>query len=338
MGTCTALPKTSISSISRTSTENQTPKPQKRKRFSKTYKLGASIAVGTFGTVRYCNRIADGRQFAVKIVKKKDCTANELSLLQDEIDIYSSITHPHIINLYDVFENDKMVQMVMELCDDKTLSDMIYNAPNRRLPESDCAHIVQIIAATLKYLHSQQIIHRDLKPENILFTADSVLKITDFGSAFTKINREDFKNRSFARLSLLRMDTVIGTPNYVAPEILKGELYTYRCDLWSLGVILFECIAGYHPFSTRKTRKSINTLYAVIMSGQYKMEAVWSNIDEEGTDLMKKLIVVDPQQRITIDDVLRHPFIVKHDGNNNFAAKNQTNYLQQPLVEQKEEN
>eukprot|EP01083_Nonionella_stella_P220871 789742_1 len=217
--------------------------------------------------------------------------------------------------------------MVLELCNEQNLSHLTNASPHCRLPESDCSQIAQIIGNTSKYLHSKQIVHRDLKPENVLFTKDNILKITDFGSAFTTTNRSKYLNHSFSRLPSpsFRMNTMIGTPNYVAPEILQGLEYSYRVDYWSLGVVLFECIAGYHPFSTRKTRKSIGKLYAAIISGKYKMESVWKTIDKDAMDLVTKLLIVDPNQRITIDQLLQHGFIIKYSENNRFCAKKNEN-------------
>eukprot|EP01084_Bolivina_argentea_P029429 54654_1 len=309
--------------------------------FNTKYKLGKHIATGTFATVKNCIRISDGHQFAVKIVKKSECTKNELSLLRDEIDIYSSLNHPHIITLADVYENDIMVEMVLELCNNYSLSDIARTCFQCRVTESDCSHIVQIIGNTLKYLHSKQIVHRDLKPENILFTKANVLKITDFGSAFTTTNRSKYLNHSFSRLPSpsFRMNTMIGTPNYVAPEILQGLEYSYRVDYWSLGVVLFECIAGYHPFSTRKTRKSIGKLYEVIIAGKYKMESVWDSIDNDATDLVKKLLCVDPKERITVDQLLQHKFVMKYaEKVNPFAARNDNESIENSVNDEKNDN
>eukprot|EP01084_Bolivina_argentea_P320556 556211_1 len=165
-------------------------------RFGEKYSLGDHIATGTFSTVRYCVRRTDEKEFAVKIVKKSFCTKKELYLLESEIGIYSSISHANIINIYDVFENENTVKMVLELCNQQNLGDIMYAAPNFRLTEHKCAYITSIIGSTLSYLHSQQIVHRDIKPENILFTSLGIIKLTDFGSAFNSkcAHRTDINN------------------------------------------------------------------------------------------------------------------------------------------------
>eukprot|EP01084_Bolivina_argentea_P029431 54659_1 len=287
--------------------------------FRKKYKLGESFATGTFATVKYAERISDGKKFAVKIVRKGQCTLSEYSLLCNEITIYSTFSHPNIISLYDVYEDPIYIKMVLELCNDKNLSDIMYASRNCRLPESKCAYITFTIAKTLKYLHSNTIVHRDIKPDNILFTKDGEIKLTDFGSAFSTLDNdncndmcdENENNHSF------RMNTVIGTPYYAAPEILKRISYSYKVDLWSLGVILFECLSGYHPFSTRQTCKSIGKLYQAIMVGNYNLEPIWEHIDHDAVDLVKKIIVVDPKQRIVTDQLLKHPFLIKYAWQNN---------------------
>eukprot|EP00483_Globobulimina_turgida_P000658 UN00658 len=281
--------------------------------FSKKYKLGDRIAIGTFATVRRCRRISDEKEFAVKIVKKSFCTRNELLLLRDEVQIYHSLNHPNIIALHDIFQNSDTVKIVLELCDEQNLSDLMYLSPNCRLTEMQCTYIAFVIGNTLKYLHSQQIVHRDIKPENILFTKKGVIKLTDFGSAFTKMNRSDY--------DVFALSTVIGTPSYCAPEILQGRVYSYGVDLWSLGVVLFECIAGYHPFITRKTRKSVAHLYGAIIAGKYRLESVWDDIGNDACCLVQKLIEVDPTQRLTIDGLLKHPFLHSVAQNNPFKRK-----------------
>jgi len=272
--------------------------------FSKYYKVGKHIGSGTFATVKRCIRRSDKKQFAVKIINKTQLTSSELDQLKDEINILASIrshNHPHIINLIDVFESKRKVKLVLELCRDENLLDNIYSSPNRRLDESKCAHIIHKIAETIKYLHDNKVVHRDLKPENILFANDGTLKICDFGSAHKSKNDIAYN---------IKMKSNVGTPLYVAPEILSNGTYSHMVDLWSIGVILYLCLCGYHPFSCRK---SLDKMYKSIIKGSYKFSSpLWDNIDNDAVDLVRQLLCVDANKRITCDQLMKHKWILKH--------------------------
>eukprot|EP01084_Bolivina_argentea_P020113 37426_1 len=206
--------------------------------FSEYYVKGNQIGRGTFATVRKCVRKADNKQFAVKVINKKQLTPKELSNLREEVKILQQVNNPNVIDIFDVFESDKKVKIVLELCEGGHLFDNLHASPERKFTESKSAEITYTIATSLKDLHSANIVHRDLKPENILFTKDGTLKITDFGSASQSS-------------SLRLMNTECGTPWYVAPEILSNKSYSYKCDLWSLGVILYIMLSGHQPFTLR---------------------------------------------------------------------------------------
>lgn len=294
--------------------------------FSKHYKTGKEIGSGTFATVKKCTRKRDQREFAVKIVHKNRLTDKELENLKDEIRILTIIkshNHPNICHIEEVFEDERKVKMVLELCKDQTLLDSIYSAPNRRLDEVKVAHIIHTITKSLQYLHDNQVVHRDLKPENILFAKDGTVKIADFGSAHkhdddksasTPSTPSETAGSTTSTTSNIswNMKTNIGTPLYVAPEVLDPSVnkYNEKVDLWSVGVILYVCLSGYHPFNARK---SVGKMYQNIMAGNYKFSpSIWKNIDEDAIDLVKSLLRVEPNQRMTCGELLKHKWIKKH--------------------------
>jgi len=291
--------------------------------FSKHYKTGKAIGSGTFATVKKCTRKRDGLEFAVKIIHKNRLTDKELDNLKDEIRILTIIkshNHPNICHIEEVFEDERKVKMVLELCKDQTLLDSIYSAPNRRLDESKAARIIHTIVKSLQYLHDNQVVHRDLKPENILFAKDGTVKIADFGSAHKHQHQStpsynttggSTTNNHNNNISW-NMKTNIGTPLYVAPEVLDPSVnkYNEKVDLWSVGVILYVCLCGYHPFNARK---SVDKMYQNIMAGNYKFSpSIWKNIDEDAIDLVKSLLRVEPNQRMTCGELLKHKWIKKH--------------------------
>jgi len=159
--------------------------------FSNFYETGDILGRGTFAVVKKCYRKSDKREFAVKIVDKRQLTAKELVLLKDEIKMLRSVEHVYVIKMFDVFDNGAQVKMVLELCTGGNLLDKILTKENSHLDEPEAAEYTAIIGRTLKYLHSHHIVHRDLKPENILFTTSGGLKVTDFGLAhYMKVTQD----------------------------------------------------------------------------------------------------------------------------------------------------
>lgn len=185
--------------------------------------------------------------------------------------------------------------MVMELMTGGELFDRIID--KEKYSENEARDVIKSLCDALHYCHEMNIVHRDLKPENLLYqneSTDSTIKIADFGLA--KLLSED---------SLL-MHTACGTPGYVAPEILKGLAYDKTVDLWSIGVILYILLCGFPPFYHDNTM----ILYELIKSGKYEFPSPYfDKISNDGKDLIRHLIVVDPKKRYNATDVLNHIWI-----------------------------
>ena len=191
---------------------------------------------GHFGTVREVHQIADPMKklYAVKSIPK-DKIVKELKLLKTELEMLRVVDHPNIIKFYETFEDERYVHIVMEECTGGDLFDHLIQ--NGQYTEREAASLLEKIIAAINHLHTLHICHRDIKPENFLFAAldrFSDIKIIDFGLA-TKFGDD-------------QMHTVVGTPYYVAPEVLRGN-YDQQCDVWSLGVLLYVILAGYPPDS-----------------------------------------------------------------------------------------
>jgi len=291
-------------------------------RFSSLYESGEVLGRGTFAVVKKCSRKSDNKEFAVKIVDKRQLTAKELVLLKDEIKMLGHIECVYAIKMFNVFDNGVQVKIVLELCTGGNLFDLISKQENHHLDEPSAAKIASLIARGLKYLHSHYIVHRDLKPENILFTDNGTLKITDFGLGhYMKVPQD-----------LHYMHTCCGTPHYVAPEVLtangvgSGQYDHYGCeiDYWSLGVIVFIMLSGKQPFVSR----SINAMYQLIIRGTYQFDSpTWDNVSSEATDLIKSLLCVDFHKRMSYDTLIKHAWIKKYVDEDEFA-KEEENYLQ----------
>ncbi|KAJ3216513.1 calcium calmodulin-dependent protein kinase type 1G [Dinochytrium kinnereticum] len=263
------------------------------------YELGDTLGTGAFSEVKVATERATGNKYAIKIVDKSKCKGKE-SMIETEVNILMRVRHENIIQLYEMFEIDSKIYLVMELVTGGELFDEIVKIG--KYTEADAAKIVLKILQAIDYLHCEGIAHRDLKPENLLLSdrsAQAKIMISDFG--LSKIFSDDEVMR-----------TACGTPGYVAPEVLRRQGYGREVDLWSLGVITYILLCGYPPFYDQNNVE----LFKQIMAGRYEFDRPWwDNISDVAKDFIKKLLVLDPRQRFTARLALSHPFIL-----NNCAA------------------
>ena len=224
----------------------------------------------------------------------------------DEVRILQELDHESIIQIKEVFDSTDYLYLVLELIDGGELFDRIIS--KELYPEVEARKLFNNLLSAVSYLHSKGISHRDLKPENILLKHatkakggngdDTTIKLTDFGLS-----------RALAGDEL--MTTMCGTPQYLAPEVLSQDFsdsggYTAACDLWSLGVVLFICVAGYPPFYEEHATLS---LFEQIKTGTYEFNPNWwKGISAEVKDLISHLLVVDPTKRYTAAEAAAHPW------------------------------
>jgi len=252
------------------------------------------IGHGHFGNVRLaklCNQPSSTKTFAVKTLSKEKL-GNEIHLIKRELDILTGIDHPNIVRFYNCYEDEKFFHIVMEHCSGGELLDKLLG--HGHIDEAECAVIFSKLLAAVKYLHEHGVVHRDLKPENLLFsdkTIEAEIKLIDFGLS-RKVG--DSKN----------MQSIVGTPLYVAPEVLKGS-YDQRCDYWSIGALLYLMLGGSPPFDG-ETRKEI---FANILKGEFSFEGPqWKKVSSKAKDLISKLLVVDVNNRYDAIKALNHPW------------------------------
>ncbi|XP_037935860.1 phosphorylase b kinase gamma catalytic chain, skeletal muscle/heart isoform isoform X6 [Teleopsis dalmanni] len=280
------------------------PDKDAAKGFYAKYEPKEILGRGISSTVRRCIEKETGKEFAAKIIDLGAATeAGEtnpyhmLEATRQEISILRQVMgHPYIIDLQDVFESDAFVFLVFELCPKGELFDYLTSVVT--LSEKKTRTIMRQIFEGVEYIHSKNIVHRDLKPENILLDENHNVKITDFG--FARLLKEGEK-----------LSDLCGTPGYLAPETLKCNMfegspgYSKEVDIWACGVIMFTLLVGCPPFWHRKQMVMLRN----IMEGKYSFTSPeWADISEDPKDLIRKCLVVDPAQRITVKEVLRHPF------------------------------
>jgi len=182
----------------------------------------------------------------------------------------------------------------MEFVDGGELFEEIVNRGN--YGEADSSKIIKQVLEAVLYMHNHEICHRDLKPENILLCGPNkdIVKVTDFGVS------KDVASGALA--------TFVGTPDYMAPEVLKGQKYTKSVDLWALGVISFVLLAGCPPF----TGNSDIEIFQNILSVKYTFDdADWHGISDQAMQFVRGLLVLDPESRATAAQLLSHPWILK---------------------------
>ena len=231
------------------------------------------------------------KTFAAKLIAKSTLVKSRAKQkLISEIKIHKSLHQQNIVAFEHYFEDTENVYILLEICQNQTLNDLIKRRKRITEIEVQC-YIVQLIKA-LKYLHSHRVIHRDLKLGNLFLTEKMELKVGDFGLA-TKLDFEGEKKR-----------TVCGTPNYIAPEILDGKIgHSYEVDIWSLGVIIYTLIIGKPPFETQ----DVKATYKRIKNNQYSFpdSAV---ISEAARALITEILVTDPAKRPSLEQILTHDF------------------------------
>lgn len=248
------------------------------------------LGSGQFGVVYGGVHRQSGRQVAIKVIDKLRFPTKQEAQLKNEVSILQNINHPGVVNLDKMFETPEKIFVVMEKLKGDML-EMILSSESQKLSERITKFLISQILLALKHLHSKNIVHCDLKPENVLLSSDSdfpQVKLCDFG--FARIIGE----KSFRR-------SVVGTPAYLAPEVLRNKGYNRSLDMWSVGVIIYVSLSGTFPF---QEDEDINDQ---IQNAAFMYPPnPWKDISKEAIDLINNLLQVKTRKRYTVDKSLSH--------------------------------
>lgn len=279
------------------------PQSRQTSTFQQQYTLMEKLGKGHFAEVYLCVEKATGKRYAVKIFTKHSGPEDKSKTegLQQEIGVLMGVSHPNVLCLKDTFTERDHVYLVLELAPEGELFN--YIVMKQKLSEDETRKLFVQLFQGIKYLHDRNIVHRDIKPENILVVDKKLhVKLADFGLAKI-IGEESFTT------------TLCGTPSYVAPEILadtKHRKYTKAVDVWSLGVVLYICLCGFPPFSDELFSRDFPfTLSQQIKSGRFDYPSpYWDSVGDPALDLIDSMLIVDPERRYTVDQCLKHPWLV----------------------------
>mmetsp|Transcript_8467 Transcript_8467/g.16138 ORF Transcript_8467/g.16138 Transcript_8467/m.16138 type:complete len:366 (+) Transcript_8467:26-1123(+) len=259
---------------------------------ARNYVFEHTLGQGSFGKVKLAVNTETGEKVAVKIVNKATIAdVEDVERVFRETFILTTLKHPNIIKLQEVFDTPDAIMLAMEYAGGGELNDILEAKPGGLFSEVEAHSMFKQIVAGVEYCHRAKIIHRDLKLENILLDSDGNVKIADFGLSNTI---------KFGQ----KMTSFCGTPAYTSPEQIECKDYVgSAADVWSMGVILFNLVCGFLPFEAR----SLPELFWKVPLRLFKFP---SYISKEVADLIDKMLQIDPEERITLGGIRNHPWFL----------------------------
>ena len=256
------------------------------------------LGVGSYGRVMLVQHKITQAKYAIKCIDKRNkVNIEEKPYFRREIEIMYRVHHPNVVKLFGHFEDNYYCYFIMEYISKGNVYNLLPTDKKKRLSTKVCSFIIRDVISAVYFLHNMKpkIIHRDIKPENVLLGDGLVAKLTDFG--WSNYMQEDEKRT-----------TVCGTPIYLAPEIMEEKPHDEAVDLWCIGVLLFELVTANPPF----LGNDLDTLKENVL----KLKINWpKDIDTDAKDLIEKILKIDPKERLSLEDMMKHPFITKFTPN-----------------------
>ncbi|CAI5713364.1 unnamed protein product [Peronospora effusa] len=254
------------------------------------FDIGKPLGKGKFGNVYLAREKQSKYVVALKVLNKQQLMKSSMEhQLRREIEIQSHLRHKSILRLYGYFYDSKRVYLIIEYAPQGELYKKLTRAG--RFSEKQSALYIQEMARALMYMHSKHVIHRDIKPENLLVGFNGELKIADFGWS--------------VHAPSSRRTTLCGTLDYLPPEMIENKPHDENVDVWTLGVLMYEFLTGAPPFETENTKETYRRIAHVDLKFP-------SYMTSDARDLLIKILRHDPQQRMPLERILEHPWIVQH--------------------------
>lgn len=255
----------------------------------KDFDVGKRLGSGKFGAVYVARERRTGFVFALKILDKRQLIKHRVEhQLRREIEIQSHCRHVNILRLYNFFHDEKRVYLMLEMAPGGELYSLLQQRGT--FSEARAAWYFKQMVEAIQYCHTKHIMHRDIKPENILIGLKDTLKIADFGWAVHAPTK--------------RRETFCGTLDYLPPEMVGNKRYTHGVDVWGLGVLLYEFLLGRPPFEDTDERGTYRKI-------KNSVPEFPPTISREAKDLVMKMLHKNPEERLTLPDVLAHPWLAR---------------------------
>lgn len=289
--------KTKTKAISITEKENieQNQTEAMTQLLNRDYKICEEIGRGRFGTVFKCTSFSTGDTFAVKSIDKSHTSGDSIDaqcLLTEPKILHLLSPHPHIIQLHDLYEDETHLHMVIDFCPNQDLHNLIIT--NGVVSEAEARVLFTQLMKAISHCHKYGVVHRDIKPDNILLEAINSVKLADFGSAEVVMEGE-------------MASGIVGTPYYVAPEVLMGREYGEKVDVWSAGVVLYIMLAGFPPFYGETAVE----IFDAVLRGNLRFPAkVFHSVSPAVKDLLRLVLCKDVSRRLSAEQVLSKYFLV----------------------------
>jgi len=257
------------------------------------FDIGRPLGKGKFGNVYLAREKASKYIVALKVLFKSQLSKAQVEhQLRREIEIQTHLRHPNILRLFGYFYDETRIYLILEFAPRGEMYKSLQKQPKQRFDEARSAKYIRQMADALRYCHSKKVIHRDIKPENLLLDMKGELKIADFGWS--------------VHAPSSRRATMCGTLDYLPPEMIEGSTHDEKVDLWSLGVLTYEFLVGKPPFEAENN----NETYRRITRVDLKFPP---HVSDGARDIITQLLRKDPTQRIALDKVLEHPWILEHN-------------------------
>jgi len=270
------------------------------------YKIIEKIGTGSFSTIYVAKNLRTGEKVAIKCVPTNKLKSSCKKLLLSEIELLQSLNHQHIIKCIDHYVSDTFIFIVLEYC---MYGDLSYYLDVHILSENEVQKLFCQLISAVQYLQNKKVMHRDIKPSNILLSEDYVLKLSDFGLAKQYQDSSELAS------------TICGSPLYMAPELLHQKKYSTTCDVWSLGIVLYEMLFQKVPFEANTFQELKTNIQKSI-----RLDSNMNHISAPCRDLLFRILTQKEEERITWVELFRHPWICQTITENvNYNSNNSNN-------------